>query len=125
MPGLLAGMATRATGMAHPRQTTLATMTRSLSESIVGSMASARSLDVHSDKTHRMSGAKAGAERSDPVAEPLSEALADGGESARERQSGDDCVPASALGGYGSERRKASPLDCTSVRCDVVCRRVR
>ena len=88
-------------------------------------MASARALDVHSDKTHRMSGTKAGAERSDPVAEPLSEALADGGESARERQGGDDGVLASALGGYGSERRKASPLDCTSVRCDVVCRRVR
>ena len=68
-------MATHATGMAHPRQTTLATMAHSLSESVVGSMASARSLDVHSDKTHRMSGAKRartsirlgeGAERSAP-----------------------------------------------------------
>ena len=87
---LLAGMATHATGMAHPRQTTLATMTRSRSESVVGSMASARSLDVHGDKTHRMSGAKAGADvypvrgrrgAVGAVAEPLAGALADGGES--------------------------------------------
>ena len=68
LPGLLAGMATHATGMAHPRQTALATMTHGRSESVVGSMASARSLDVHSDKTHRMSGAVG------DVAEPLSEA---------------------------------------------------
>ena len=60
MPGLLAGMATHATGTAHPRQTTLATMMHSLSESVVGYMESARPPDVHSDKTHRMSGAKAG-----------------------------------------------------------------
>ena len=76
-------------------------------------MASARSLDIHSDKTHRMSGAKAGADvypvrgrrgAVGAVAEPLAESLADGGESAREVQGGDDGVPASALGGYGSER---------------------
>ena len=36
----------------------LMAMAHSLSESVVVSMASARSLDVHSDKTHRMSGAK-------------------------------------------------------------------
>ena len=59
LPGLLAGVATHATGTAHPRQTTLATMAQSRTESVVGSMASARPLDFHSDKTHRMSGAKA------------------------------------------------------------------
>ena len=62
LPGLLAGMTTHATGMAHPRQTALATMTQSRSESVAGYMASARSPDVHSDKTRRMSGAKAGAD---------------------------------------------------------------
>ena len=69
-------------------------------------MASARSLDVHSDKTHRVSGAKAGADvylvlgRRGAVgafAEPFAESLADGGESAREVQGGDDDVPASAF----------------------------
>ena len=85
-------MATHATETAHPRQTTLATMRRSLSESVVGSMASASSMDVHSDKTHRMSGAKAGADvcplgrrrgAVGAVAEPLAEALADGGKATR------------------------------------------
>ena len=70
-------------------------------------------MDVHSDKTHRISGAKAGADvyliregrgAVGAVVEPLAEALSDGGESAREVQGGDDGVPASALGGYGSER---------------------
>ena len=92
LPGLLAGMATHATGTAHPRQTTLATMTRNRSESVVGSMARARSLDVHSDKTHRMSGAKAGADvcplgqrrgAVGAVAEPLAESLPDGGKAMR------------------------------------------
>ena len=64
-------------------------MAHSLSESVVGSMASARSLDVHSDKTHRVSGAKAGEDvylirgwrgAVGAVAEPLAESLADGGE---------------------------------------------
>ena len=62
LPGLLAGMATHATGMAHPRQTALATVAQSLSESVVESMASARSPDIHSDKTRHMSGEKAGAD---------------------------------------------------------------
>ena len=55
-------MTPHATGMAHPRQTALTTMAQSLSESVVESMASAMSLDVHSDKTRRVSGAKAGAD---------------------------------------------------------------
>ena len=70
-------------------------------------------MDVHSDKTHRVSGAKAGAVvylirgrrgAVGAVVETLSEALANGGESAREVQGGDDGVPSSAFGGYGSER---------------------
>ena len=82
-------------------------------------MASARSLDVHSDKTHRVSGAKAGADvypvgrrrgAVGAVVEPLAESLPDGGESAREGQSGDDCVLASAFGGYGSERPQGESI---------------
>ena len=119
LPFLLAGMTTRAAGMAHPRQTTLATMAQSLSESVVGSMASARSLDFHSDKTHLISGAKAGADvylilgrrgAVGPVAEPLAETLPNGGEPAYEGQGGDDGVPASAFGGYGSERPEGESL---------------
>ena len=119
--------------MAHPRQTALTTMARILSESVVGSMASARPLDVHSAKTRRMSGAKAGADvcpvrrrrgAVGPVADPLAETLPDGGESAREGRGGDDGVLASAFGGYGSERWRASPLDCASARFGMVCRRV-
>ena len=113
LPDLLAGMTTHATGMAHPRQTTLMTMTQIQSESVVGFMASVMSLDVHSDKTHRVSGAKAGADvylirrrrgAVDAVVEPLSESLPNGGESAREGQGGDDGVPSSAFGGYTTER---------------------
>ena len=119
LPFLLAGMTTHATGMAHPRQTTLATMAQSRSESVVGSMASARSPDFHSERTHLISGAKAGADvylilgrrgAVGPVAEPLAETLADDGESAREVQGGDDGVPASAFGGYGSERPEGESL---------------
>ena len=101
-------------------------MTHSRSESVVGSMASARSLDVHSDKTRRMSGAKRARTsiRFGDGAEPFSESLLDGGESTGERQGGDDGVLASALGGYGSERRRASPLDCASARFGMVCRSV-
>ena len=70
-------------GWRVPRQTALTTMAQSLSESVVGSMASARSLDVHSDKTRRMSGAKRartsvrfgdGAERSAPSQSPVNPA---------------------------------------------------
>ena len=46
----------------------------------------------------------------DDDAEPLAEALPDGGESAREVQGGDDGVLASALGGYGSERPQGESL---------------
>ena len=74
-------------------------MTQSRAESIVGSTASARPLDLYSDKTHRISGAEAGADvylirerrgAVGAVAEPFSESPPDGGESARERQGGDD-----------------------------------
>ena len=94
-------------------------MAHSLSESIVGSMASARSPDFHSDRTHLISGAEAGADvypirggrgADGAVAEPLAESLADGGESARERQGGDDGVPASAFGGYCAERPQGESL---------------
>ena len=121
---IVGGMATHATGMAHPRRTTLATMRRSRSESVVGYMASEMALDVHGDKTHRMSGAKAGADVC-PVRGWRRATLGgapDGGESAREVQVGDDGVLASALGGYGAERRRASPLDCASARFGMVCR---
>ena len=91
-------------------------MAQSLSESVVGAVASASALDFHRDKTHRVSGAKAGADVYPvgrgcgavcAVAEPFSEALADGGESARERQGGDDRVPASAL----KRRHSDSPVE--------------
>ena len=87
--------------------------------SVVGSAASARWLDFHSGKTHRVSGAKAGTDvypvrgrrgAVGVVAEPPAESLPDGGESASERQGGDDRVPASALGGYGSERPEGESL---------------
>ena len=112
-------MTTHATGMAHPRQTTLTTMAQSRSESVVGSMASARSLDFHSDRTRLISGAKAGADvylilgrrgAVGAVVEPLAETLPNGGESAYEGQGGDDGVLASAFGGYGSERPQGKSL---------------
>ena len=115
LPGLLPGGTTHATGMAHPRQTALATTARSSSDSVVGSMASARSFDFHSDRTHLISGAKAGADvclirgrrgAVGAVAEPLAEPLSGGGESAHEGELGGDCGLASALGGDGSERPK-------------------
>ena len=61
LPGLLAGMTTHSTGMAHPRDHSHDDGVQP-SGSVVESMASAMSLDFHSDKTHRVSGAKAGAD---------------------------------------------------------------
>ena len=101
MPGLLAGMTIHATGVA----------------SVVGSMASARSLDFHSGKTHLVSGAEAGADvclirrgrgAVSPVAEPLAGWILrrTAENPSREGEFGGDGGLASALGGYGSERPK-------------------
>ena len=119
LPFLLAGMTTHATGMAHPRQTTLATMAQSRSESVVGSMASGEVAGLPQRQNPSHERGEAGADvylirgwrgAVGAVAEPLAESLADGGESAREVQGGDDGVPASAFGGYGSERPQGESL---------------
>ena len=88
-------------------------MTRNLSASVIGSTANAEvvGLPLRQDPSHQRGeagedvypvGGWRGAVGS--VVEPFSESSPDGGESAREAQGGDDGVPASALGGYGSER---------------------
>ena len=118
----------------HPRQTTLATMTRSLSESIVESMASGAvaGRPQRQDPSHQRG--EAGADvylirgwrgAVGAAAEPLAEALPDGGESACEVRAAMTAFRRPLWAVMAPNVHRASLLDCASVSCGMVCRSVR